>query len=178
MPDKQKIIIRQIREFMQSEVYALEKPGIAAGFSQIYNLLEEKRAEAKKTGLWTPQLPEKWGGPWLSLAEFGQVSEEFGRSPFGHYIFNCQAPDAGNMEILIDHGTKDQYEQFLWPLLRGEIRSCFAMTEPEHAGSNPLLMSTTAIKDGNAFVVSGHTSEFRAPELWRVPPRFDRWLWG
>ncbi|MFQ5630055.1 MAG: acyl-CoA dehydrogenase family protein [bacterium] len=154
--DKLKIAIDHIREFMQAQVYPLEKQGSGASFNQILPLLEKLREKARKSGLWTPQLPEKWGGPGLSLAEFGLISEELGRSPFGHYIFNCQAPDAGNMEILIEHGTKEQHGKFLWPLLRGEIRSCFAMTEPEHAGSNPVLLSTTAIKKGNEFVLDGH----------------------
>jgi alkylation response protein AidB-like acyl-CoA dehydrogenase len=151
-----KSILPKIREFMQTEVYPLEKQASGVNFNQILPALEEKREKVKEAGLWTPQLPKKWGGPGLSLAEFGQISEELGRSPYGHYIFNCQAPDAGNMEILVEHGTQEQHNRFLWPLLRGEIRSCFAMTEPEHAGSNPVMMSTTAIKDGQDFVLNGH----------------------
>lgn len=92
----------------------------------------------------------------LSLMEHGLVSAVLGRSLLGHYVFNCQAPDAGNMEILIDHGTPEQKKNFLEPLLRGEIRSCFAMTEPEHAGSNPTWMDTTATKDANDYVINGH----------------------
>lgn len=141
---------------MLAEVYPLEKQAQGVNFNQLLPALQEKREKVKKAGFWTPQLPKKWGGPGLSLAEFGQISEELGRSPYGHYIFNCQAPDTGNMEILIEHGTAKQHEQFLWPLLRGEIRSCFAMTEPELAGSNPVLMSTTAIKIGPDYKLNGH----------------------
>jgi acyl-CoA dehydrogenase len=79
-----------------------------------------------------------------------------GWTPFGPYVCNCQAPDVGNMELLLQFGTDAQRAQFLEPLARGEIRSCFAMTEPEHAGSNPVWMSTTAVRDGDEFVISGH----------------------
>jgi acyl-CoA dehydrogenase len=88
--------------------------------------------------------------------EHGLVSEVLGQSPVGHYVFNCQAPDAGNMEILIDHGTPEQREKYLKPLVQGEIRSCFSMTEPEHAGSNPVIMSTTAVKEGDSYIIDGH----------------------
>jgi alkylation response protein AidB-like acyl-CoA dehydrogenase len=84
------------------------------------------------------------------------VSQELGQTPFGHFAFNCQAPDAGNIEILLDHGTPEQKEKFLMPLLRGEIRSCFSMTEPEHAGSNPTIMSTTAVREGDSYIIDGH----------------------
>ena len=92
----------------------------------------------------------------LTLFEHGLVSRELGRTPIGHYTFNCQAPDAGNMEILIEHGTAVQKEQFLMPLLRGEIRSCFSMTEPEYAGSNPVMMGTTAVREGDSYIIDGH----------------------
>ena len=84
------------------------------------------------------------------------MSEELGRTPIGHYIFNCQAPDIGNMEILMDHGTATQKQLYLEPLARGEVRSCFSMTEPEHPGSNPTWMSTNAVKEGNDYVINGH----------------------
>src|SRR6185369_7737105 len=74
----------------------------------------------------------------------------------GHWAFNCQAPDAGNMELLMQYGTDAQRERFLAPLVRGEIRSCFTMTEPEHAGSNPVWLSTTARKEGGEWVLHGH----------------------
>ncbi len=92
----------------------------------------------------------------LPLRAFGPLSEVMGRTPFGLYVFNCQAPDIGNMEILLEYGTAEQQERFLAPLARGDVRSCFAMTEPEHAGSNPVWMSTTAVLDGNEWVIDGH----------------------
>ncbi len=92
----------------------------------------------------------------LSLFDHGLVSEVLGRTPLGHYVLNCQAPDAGNMEILIEYGTPEQKERFLMPLLDGDIRSCFSMTEPENAGSNPTWLSTTAAKAGGDYVIDGH----------------------
>ena len=150
------IILKKVRYFVESELFPLEKQAAEKGFYEIEPILKQKREKVKALGLWTPQLPKKWGGLGLSLAEFGQVSEQLGRTPYGHYVFNCQAPDAGNMEILIEHGTAEQQEQFLWPLLRGETRSCFSMTEPHHAGSNPIYMSTIAKKVGENYAINGH----------------------
>jgi alkylation response protein AidB-like acyl-CoA dehydrogenase len=84
------------------------------------------------------------------------VSEVLGRTPFGHYVCNCQAPDVGNMELLLHAGTPAQQAAWLGPLTRGAIRSCFAMTEPEHAGSNPTWLSTRADRDGDDYVITGH----------------------
>ena len=148
-------ILKRVGAFMEAEVYPLEAVARETTWDDLAPLLEEKRRQVKAMGLWTPHLPEAWGGLGLSLAAFGRVSECLGRSPLGHYVFNAQAPDVGNMEILIEHGTPAQQEHFLWPLVRGEIRSCFSMTEPEHAGSNPVVMSTTAAKDGDDYVING-----------------------
>ena len=79
-----------------------------------------------------------------------------GASPYGHYCFNCQAPDAGNMELLLEFGTDEQKEKYLTPLIAGDIRSCFAMTEPEFAGSNPTMMGTTAQREGEEYFINGH----------------------
>jgi len=92
----------------------------------------------------------------LGLLEFARLSEELGRTPLGHYVFNTQAPDIGNMEVLLKHGTPMQKERFLKPLAAGEVRSSFAMTEPEHAGSNPVWMDTTAVLEGDHWVINGH----------------------
>jgi alkylation response protein AidB-like acyl-CoA dehydrogenase len=119
-------------------------------------LLAEKRQQVKDLGLWAPHLPEAIGGMGLSLLEFAHISEALGHSPLGHYTFNCQAPDVGNMEILHQFGTAEQQERFLQPLVEGRIRSCFSMTEPGHAGSNPVWMSTTAEKEGTDYLINGH----------------------
>ncbi|HYQ82238.1 MAG TPA: acyl-CoA dehydrogenase family protein [Anaeromyxobacteraceae bacterium] len=155
-PPKVKSLRGILREFMQKEVYPLEPRLRREGFKALVPLLREKRERARQTGLWAAHVPEKFGGAGLSLTEFAHMSEELGRSPIGHYLFNCQAPDVGNMEILMEYGTPEQQQRFLQPLVRGEIRSCFTMTEPEFAGSNPVWMGTTARKEGGEWVIRGH----------------------
>lgn len=145
-----------LREFMKREVYPIEQDLRRKGFVAMIPTLKEKRERAKETGLFAAFIPEALGGGGLSLTEFAHMSEELGRSPIGHYLFNCQAPDVGNMEVLMEFGTPEQKERFLMPLIRGEIRSCFTMTEPEFAGSNPVWMGTTAKKDGGEWVLRGH----------------------
>jgi len=106
--------------------------------------------------LWAPQHPQEFGGMGLNLVEFGLVSEALGGSPLGHFVFGAQAPDAGNIEILHLHGTEEQKEKYLKPLVEGKIRSCFSMTEVDQAGSNPVLLDATAVKDGDDYVINGH----------------------
>lgn len=146
----------RIREFVDRELIPLEGEFLSRGFLAAAGALDEKRAQVRALGLWAPQLPKEWGGAGLSFMEFSLVSEELGRSPVGHYVFNCQAPDAGNMEILMEFGTAEQKERFLRPLAEGKIRSCFSMTEPDSPGSNPTIMTTTAVRDGDEYVVNGH----------------------
>ena len=148
--------LAQIREFIREEIYPLESKFLQEGFGAVLPALKKKREKVKALGLWAPHLPAEIGGMDLSLSEFAHVSEILGSSPLGLYAFNCQAPDVGNMEILHKFGTPEQKERFLLPLARGEIRSCFAMTEPEHAGSNPVWMSTTAVPEGDSYIVDGH----------------------
>jgi len=154
-PDLDQLLSR-IRNFLSDEVYPLESAFLSQPFRDLVPTLQKKRDAVKAAGLWTPHLSKEHGGLGLSLSEFGRVSEELGRTPIGHYLFNCQAPDIGNTEILLAHGTLEQKQRFLGPLIRGEVRSCFSMTEPEHPGSNPTWMSTTAVKDGDDYVINGH----------------------
>jgi acyl-CoA dehydrogenase len=149
-------ILHQIRAFVRDELLPLEDGLRASGFAELAPALEEKRARVKELGLWAPFLPEELGGMGMSLIEYARVSEELGWSMLGHYSFNCQAPDVGNMELLMHHGTPNQQARWLTPLASGEIRSCFSMTEPEHAGSNPIHLSTTAVRDGDEYVINGH----------------------
>jgi alkylation response protein AidB-like acyl-CoA dehydrogenase len=148
--------LRAIRDFIQDEVLPLETQFLRRPFGELLPRLREKRERVKALGWWAPHLPEKYGGLGLSLAEFAHVSEALGRTPLGHYLFNCQAPDVGNMEILIEHGTAEQKENCLMPLVRGEVRSCFAMTEPECPGSNPTWLNTTAVPEGTDYILNGH----------------------
>ncbi|MEA3347765.1 MAG: acyl-CoA dehydrogenase family protein [Pseudomonadota bacterium] len=149
-------IVDMINEFVEAELIPLEPEFLAKDFREILPVLREKQELVKKMELWAPNFPVECGGMGLSLLEHGLVSEALGRSPLGHYTFWCQAPDAGNVEILHDHGSEKQKQRYLNPLVRGEIRSCFAMTEVDMPGSNPVMLETTAIKDGNDYVINGH----------------------
>jgi alkylation response protein AidB-like acyl-CoA dehydrogenase len=149
-------IIDRIWAFLREEVYPLEPRLLQEGFRALLPTLGQKRQQVKDLGLWAPHLPVEYGGLGLALPAFARVSEVLGHSPLGHYLFNCQAPDIGNMELMMQHGSPEQKERFLLPLMRGEIRSCFAMTEPENPGSNPVILSTTAVKDGGDYVIDGH----------------------
>ena len=102
-------------------------------------------------------MPDERYGPGLTNWEYGMLCEEMGRTPIAAPMtFNCSAPDTGNAEILAEHGSPDQKEQWLQPLLDGTIRSCFSMTEPEVAGSDPTGLRTQAVRDGDDFVINGH----------------------
>ena len=149
-------LLRRVRAFVREELVPLEDRFRMEPFRALLPALAEARARVKELEMWAPHLPRELGGLGLTLAEFGRVSEELGRSPLGHLAFNCQAPDVGNMELLHAHGTPEQRRRFLEPLVRGEVRSCFAMTEPEHAGSNPVHLSTRAVLDGGEYVIDGH----------------------
>ena len=146
---------KDIQSFLIHEVYPLEKKVLTEGYNKSLEMIEKKRDKVKSLGYWIPQISKKYGGMGLSLIEFSEISSILGSSPIGLYLFNCQAPDAGNMEILIEYGTKYQKDKFLKPLLEGKIRSCFSMTEPNHAGSNPVFMSTTAIKKNDSYLING-----------------------
>ena len=149
-------LLDRINDFVRAQVYPLEPDFLHRPFRELIPDLNAKRDEIKRMGLWAPHLPKEHGGLGLALSEFALVSEELGRTPIGHYLFNCQAPDIGNMEILMTHGTPEQKQTYFEPLARGDVRSCFSMTEPEHPGSNPTWMSTTAVKDGDDYVINGH----------------------
>jgi alkylation response protein AidB-like acyl-CoA dehydrogenase len=148
--------LERLTRFVDDELIPLEPEVLARGFVALEPVLAEKRARARELGLFAPHLPRELGGMGLSLVDVAYVSEVLGRTPLGHYAVNMQAPDVGNMEILMAYGTAEQRARFLEPLARGEVRSCFAMTEPEHAGSNPVWMSTRARDDGDAWVIDGH----------------------
>ena len=151
-----KKILATIREFVEQEIIPLEPMLLNHEYDELMSQLKGKQQSAKSLGFWLPQIPHEYGGMGLTLVEHGMVSEVLGRSILGHYALNCQAPDAGNMEILIDHGTPEQKEKYLMPLLAGEVRSCFSMTEPENPGSNPTRLSTAAVKDGDDYIVTGN----------------------
>ncbi len=154
--DKIKTIVDMINEFVEKELIPLEPEFLVKDFKDLLPVLKEKQDIVKKMELWAPNFPTECGGMGLSLLEHGLVSEALGRSPLGHYVFWCQAPDAGNVEILHEHGTEEQKQRYLNPLVEGKIRSCFAMTEVDMPGSNPVMLESTAVKDGDDYIINGH----------------------
>ena len=149
-------LLDRVRQFVEGECVPLEDHLKAHDYGALAAALADVRARAKAEGLWNLALSAEHGGAGLSLPDFGRVSEALGWSPLGHVATNGQAPDIGNMELLLGHATEAQKAEFLDPLLEGRVRSCFAMTEPEHAGSNPTVLSTTARFEGDDVVIDGH----------------------
>jgi alkylation response protein AidB-like acyl-CoA dehydrogenase len=156
LPSETLALLARFSDFLQKEVYPLEDAFLNQPFFAIEPKLRAARAKVQQAGLWAPQIPREWGGMGLPLCEFALVSEVLGQSPLGHYLFGCQAPDAGNMEVLIRHGSPEQKERYLRPLASGQIRSCFAMTEPETPGSNPTRLAARAVRDGSDYVIDAH----------------------
>lgn len=149
-------LLPRIRAVVDEVALPLEAEMLSgAGFASLLPELAAGRARVKELGLWLPQMSVHHGGLGLSLTEHAQVSEALGKTPIGHYLFNCQAPDAGNMEILAQWGSDAQKQRWLHPLTEGRIRSCFSMTEPDAPGSNPTVLHTTAVKDGGEWVING-----------------------
>ena len=151
---------RRIVDFLETHVYPHEaelfhdEHFVKAGVPYPPRLVEIRK-RAKAEGLWNLFLPGEHGAG-LTNWEYGILCEEMGRSLIGAMVFNCHAPDTGNIEILEEFGTPDQQRQWLKPLLDGDIRSCFSMTEPDVAGSDPTLIQTRAVKDGDHWVINGH----------------------
>jgi alkylation response protein AidB-like acyl-CoA dehydrogenase len=119
-------------------------------------LVAELQAEVKAAGLWAPHVPPEAGGTGTGFLDYAYLNEQIGRTLWGQLVFGCQAPDAGNAEILHLFGTDEQKERWLFPLVAGEIRSFFSMTEPEVPGSDPTTLRTRAVRDGDAYVIDGH----------------------
>jgi acyl-CoA dehydrogenase len=140
------------RAFMEQHVYPNER----ALQSDDADLIQSLRAKAKEEGLWAPHLPPEAGGTGQGFLAYAHLNEEIGRSTYAQLVFGCQAPDAGNAEILHLFGTDEQKERWLRPLVAGEIRSFFSMTEPEVPGSDPTTLRTTARHDGDEWVIDGH----------------------
>jgi acyl-CoA dehydrogenase len=154
--ERLKKLAPKYRAFIEKELYPLEIAMVNIPFSEAEPILQQKRKLAITQGLWAPYLPEKEGGAGLTLTEFGQISEIMGTTPLAHYVFNCNAPDIGNIELMHRHASAALKKKYLEPLIRGKVRSCFSMTEPGSAGSNPVKLETTAIREGNYYVINGH----------------------
>lgn len=152
----------RVRDFMDTHIFPREAELHAALDAEVKSgvpypaALDEIRAKAKAEGLWNLFLPDETHGAGLTNAEYAVLCEEMGRSPIlAPMAFNSAAPDTGNMEILLEHGSDAQRQQWLEPLLEGRIRSCFAMTEPETSGSDPTGLAASAVLDGDEWVING-----------------------
>jgi acyl-CoA dehydrogenase len=147
--------LEQVRAFMHERVLpneaALDREDDAADA-----LVAELRAEVKQAGLWAPHVPPEAGGTGTGFLDYACLNEQIGRTVWGQLVFGCQAPDAGNAEILHMFGTDEQKERWLFPLVAGDIRSFFSMTEPEVPGSDPTTLRTRAVRDGDEYVIDGH----------------------
>lgn len=160
MSERARDLHERLTAFMAAHVY----PNEAALYAQVAEgptrwkvlpLMEELKGRARAAGLWNLFLPDSDQGAGLSNLEYAPLCEIMGRSHWAPEIFNCAAPDTGNMEVLVRYGTAEQQERWLKPLLAGEIRSGFAMTEPDVASSDATNIATTITRDGDHYIVNG-----------------------
>jgi acyl-CoA dehydrogenase len=151
----------RVNDFMAEHIYPNENALFhtmlhAPDRWQPIPLLQEIKLKAKAAGLWNLFLPESELGAGLTNTEYAPLAEIMGRSPFAPEAFNCSAPDTGNMEVFVRYGSEAQKKQWLGPLLEGEIRSAFAMTEPKVASSDATNIETSIVRDGDEYVINGH----------------------
>ncbi|HZP11837.1 MAG TPA: acyl-CoA dehydrogenase [Nevskiaceae bacterium] len=156
---KTKDLLKRVGAFMDEHVYPNEKrfhDEVAEGDRwQPTKLMEELKTKAKAAGLWNLFLPESERGAGLTNLEYAPLCELMGRVIWSPEVFNCSAPDTGNMEVLERYGTPEQKKQWLEPLLEGKIRSCFAMTEPNVASSDATNIESKIVRDGDEYVING-----------------------
>ncbi|MCH2336630.1 MAG: acyl-CoA dehydrogenase family protein [Pseudomonadales bacterium] len=147
-----------VKKFMQETVQPkmAELRDAKASGDDWRNAIKSLRETAREQGLWNPHMPEEWDGMGLGITAVAAMSAEAVKTPYGPYLINCQAPDEGNMHTMLHFGTAEQKEKWLRPLCEGTARSCFSMTEPEVAGSDPTQIQTSAVKDGDEWVINGH----------------------
>jgi acyl-CoA dehydrogenase len=159
--DKTNELIEKLTAFMNEFVYPNEKvyeeqlTAQKDRWTEVPPIMEQLKTRAKEEGLWNLFLPDSELGAGLTNIEYAPLCEIMGRSSIGPEIFNCNAPDTGNMEVLVRYGTEEQKKQWLEPLLKGEIRSCFAMTEPEVASSDATNIQASIIRDGDEYIING-----------------------
>jgi acyl-CoA dehydrogenase len=147
-------------DFMERHVYPNEeryyREAEELGPWKVYPIVEELKPKARKEGLWNLFLADSEYGAGLGNLEYAPLCEIMGRSHLAPEVFNCSAPDTGNMEVLVRYGTPEQRERWLKPLLEGEIRSCFAMTEPAVASSDATNIQSSIVRHGDSYVINGH----------------------
>ena len=144
-----------MRDFVREEVWPIETVFDELGEDAFVRAIAPLQERVRERGLWAAHLPPELGGQGFGQVKLGLMHEILGTSPFAPVVFGNQAPDSGNSEILALAGTEDQKEQYLHPLLAGDLRSAFSMTEPDTAGSDPTLLATRAVEDGDEYVING-----------------------
>ena len=157
--DRSRELLLRLSDFMDQHIYPNEPVyyhQVASGERwKVLPLIEDLKERAKSVGLWNLFLPESGYGPALTNLEYAPLCEMMGRVTWSAEVFNCSAPDTGNMEVLVRYGTPEQQQTWLEPLLAGEIRSCFAMTEPDVASSDATSIRTSIVRDGDELVING-----------------------
>lgn len=156
--DKVKALEQRLRDFMEEHVYPNEKrfhEEVEQNRWKPTRVIDELKPRARAAGLWNLFLPDHEWGAGLTNLEYAPLCEIMGRSPIAPEVFNCSAPDTGNMEVLARYGTREQQERWLKPLLAGELRSCFAMTEPAVASSDATNIEASIVRQGNEYVING-----------------------
>src|SRR3954471_12033699 len=140
--------------FVKEEIRPFEVVDLP--YDQMIRAMEPLQKQVKDRGLWAAHLEPELGGQGFGQVKLGLMNEILGTSIYAPPVFGCQAPDSGNSEILALAGSEEQKERWLYPLLAGELRSAFSMTEPQTAGSDPTLLETRAVDDGDSWVIDGH----------------------
>ena len=151
---------QRLNAFMEAHIYPNEQRHVEEAESlgpwKVLPLIDELKPKAREAGLWNLFLPYSPHGAGLTNLEYAPLCEIMGRSLLAPEVFNCSAPDTGNMEVLARYGSPEHQERWLKPLLAGEIRSCFAMTEPEVASSDATNIESLIVRDGDEYVINGH----------------------
>ncbi|WP_433438480.1 acyl-CoA dehydrogenase family protein [Nonomuraea sp. CA-141351] len=149
-------IRKRVRAFIQGTVIPAMEEVKESDRDAYLRTIFQLRSQARAEGLWLPHMPKEWGGMGLGHVELAMVQSEAAKTRIGPWVLNCMAPDEGNMHTLLHWATDEQKEKYLRPLVEGVQMSCFAMTEPEVAGSDPTLIRTSAVRDGDEWLINGH----------------------
>ena len=156
LDDEVNLIRQQTAEIVDKHIIPNENALRYGGGETKTKLYRDLQRRVKQAGLWAPHLPEEYGGMGIGFLKHAYMNEILAWSPFSSGVFGVQAPNAGNQKILLKYGTEEQKKKWLEPLIRGDIESCFSMTEPNQPGSNPYAIQTRAVRDGHEWVINGH----------------------